>query len=292
MRALRGWRLGTKVTAGVLVTLSLVFAGMIAALSWNERSVLESQLARKGENLAHLLASISVDPILSYNFDYLESYAKEIGKDPDAAYVVVVDREGNALTHVFAEPPDKTGLVTFAADVKQGDEVRGAVRIGLRTDAIDAGVRRSRLLILGLGLAAMILVAALVLLLFRAVVLTGVQSLRSSLARVADGDIGLEVREDGGDEVALLHASLGETVGRLREVVGNVQATADAVFTASAAMASSTVQMSQGATEQAASAEEAAASIEEMVGAIRVTAQNAGQTERIATQAAQAALEG
>jgi methyl-accepting chemotaxis protein len=289
---IRDWRLATKVLAGVLLVLSLAFTGMTAILSANERSVFEAQLTGKGENLARLVASISLDPILSYNFDYLESYAKEIGKDPDAAYVIVVDHEGKPLTHAFEEPADKAGIRVFTADVKQGDEVRATVRLGLRTTAIDQGVRRSQLLVLGLGLGAMVLVAALILLLFRAVVLKGVESLRQSLARVADGDIALEIAATGNDELALLQHSLRGTVERLRGVVGGVKVAADAVSSASRAMASSTAQMSQGASEQASSSEEATTSIREMSVAIRQTAENAVQTERIAAATAQNAIEG
>jgi methyl-accepting chemotaxis protein len=292
LAAVRSWRLGTKVLAGVLLVLSLVFASLIGVLSRNERAVFEGQLSGKGENLVRLLASISLDPILSYNFEYLESYAKELGKDPDVAYVVVVDHDGKPLTHAFEEPKDKAGAMVFAADVRQGEEVRGSVRLGLRTDAIDAGVRRSQALVIGLGLGAMALVTALVVLLFRAVVLRGVESLRSSLGRVAEGDITLEVQVDGGDEVALLHASLGGMVERLRSVVGDVKGAADSVFTASQAMAASTVQMSQGASEQASSSQEASASIEQMAAAIRQNADNAGQTQKIAAQTALDALEG
>jgi methyl-accepting chemotaxis protein len=278
--------------AGVLLVLTLVFAVVIGALSWNERAVFEHQLAGKGENLVRLIASISLDPILSYNFDYLESYAKELGKDPDAAYVVVLDREGKPLTHAFVEPADKAGIMAFAAEIRQGDEVKGSVHIGLRTAALDAGVRRSQLLVLGIGIAAMVIVASLVLLLFRAVVLRGVASLRANLGRVAEGDISESPAVDGGDEIALLHGSLGGMVDRLRSVVGEVKVAAASVLTATQALAASTVQMSQGASEQASAAEEASSSIEEMASAIRQNAENAGQTERIASETARAAIEG
>ncbi len=294
--SVRSWRLGTKVLAGVLVVLSLAFGSLIVALSANERAVMEGQLRGKGENLARPLASISLEPILSYNFDYLESFAKEIGKDPDAAYVVVVDREGKPLTHAFTEPPDKAGVMAFGADIRQGDEVVGGVRLGLRTSAVDHGLERSRRLVIGLGLATLVLVAGLIVLLFRAVVLRGVERLRGRLGRVAEGDLDLELVDEGasegGDEVALLHASLAGMVQRLRGVVGEVKAAADAVSTASQAMAASTAQMSQGAGEQASSAEEASASLEEMAAAIRQNADNAGQTHRIASETARTAQEG
>jgi methyl-accepting chemotaxis protein len=292
MAVIRSWRLGTKVLAGVTLVLTLVFATIIGVLSWNERALFEQQLSGKGENLVRLLASISLDPLLSYNFDYLESYAKELGKDPEVAYVVVTDPEGKALTQAFAERPDEPGLMRFSAPVKQGDELKGTVRIALRTAALEAGIRRSQLIVLGIGVAALALVALFVVLLFRAVVLRAVESLRASVARVADGDIGVDLRGTGGDEIALLRGSLADMLDRLRSVVGEVKGAAESVLTASQAMAASTVQMSQGASEQASTTEEASSSIEEMAGAIRQNADNAAQTEKIATETASAAVEG
>ena len=294
IRGVRSWRLGTKVLAGVLLVLTVAFTTLIALLSLNERSVFEGQLAGKGENLVRFLASISLEPILSYNFDYLETYAKEIAKDPDVAYLVVVDKDGKALTHAFEEPSDRSGIVAFSADVRQGEDRIGAVRMGLRTAAIERGIQRSRLLVILLGLGAMALVTFLVLALFRAVVLRGVERLRGNLLRVADGDIALELDPDEGegDEMSALHGSLCGTVKRLRGVVDEVKGAADAVSSASQAMAASTVQMSQGAAEQAASAEEATTSLEEMATAIRKNAENAAQTAKIATQTATDATEG
>lgn len=292
IEAIRNLRLGTKVIVGVLLALGLVFAAMTAVLAWSERAAFERQLASKGENLVRFVASISLEPMLSYDFAYLESYARELGQDPETAYLVVVDKEGRPLTTTSVEPADKAGLMTFAADIRQGNDVRGAVRLGLRTDGIESGVRRSRLLVAGLGLGAMLVVTLLILVLFRVTVLRGVQSLRANLARVADGDIALAVTVEGRDELAMLHQSLADTVEKLRAIVENVKSAAGAVTTASQALAASTAEMSRGASDQAASAEEASASIEQMAGVIRQTAENAGETERIATATAQDAIRG
>jgi methyl-accepting chemotaxis protein len=286
------WRLGTKVLAGVLLALAAVFASLIAVLSRSERTTFEAQLEGKGRNFASLVASLSLDPILSYNFDYLETYAKELGKDPDVAFVVVADKDGKPLTHSMAAPESQAGLRVFTAEIRQSEQLHGTVRVGLRTDAIEASIRRSQLLVSGLGAAAMLIVSALVLLLFRAVVLGGVERLRAEMARVADGDIADDVEAEGGDEIALLRTSLGGMVQRLRDVVLNVKGAAEAVATAGQAMAATTVQMTQGAGQQASSSQEASTSLEQMVVAIRRNADSAGPTEQIALRAAQVALEG
>jgi methyl-accepting chemotaxis protein len=143
-----------------------------------------------------------------------------------------------------------------------------------------------------MGVGAMVLVAALVLLLFRIVVMRGVERLQARLARVAAGEIAVEEVAAQGDELAMLQGSLAETVARLQEVVRDVKTAADAVSSASGSMAGSTVELSQGAGEQAAATEQASASIEEMTAAIRQNAENAVQTERIATESAADAMEG
>ena len=290
--AIRDVRLGTKVLVGVLLALTLVFAAMIAVLSRSERATFERQLAGEGENLVRFVASISLEPILSYDFEYLESYAREISRDPDTAYLVIAGPDGKPLTTSSVEPEDKRGLMTFSADVRQGPDLRGSVRLGLRTASIDAGVRRSQLLVVGLGLGGMIAVSLLIVVLFRVLVLRGVESLRANLARVAGGDIALLVAADGGDEIALLHRSLADTVEKLRALVEDVKGAAGAVSDASQALAASTAEMSRGASEQASTAQEASASIEQMAGVIRQTAGNAGETERIATATAQDAIRG
>lgn len=289
---LRSWRLATKVVAGMLLILAVAFSAMILVVSWNERAAFEQQLRGKGDNLVHLLAAISPEPILSYNIEYLETYAKQFAKDPDVAYVVVVDPDGKPLTRASVEPPETTGIIAFSQPVLQADQAIGAVHLGLRTAAIEAVVARSRLVVLGLGLGAMALVSALVLLLFRSVVMRGVQRLQSQLARIAAGDIGAGEVEPGSDEIALLQRSLAETVARLQKVVREVKTAADGVSSAGASMAASTAGLSQGAGEQAAASEQATASMDEMAVAIRQNAENANKTAKIARDSATDAIEG
>ena len=102
------------------------------------------------------------------------------------------------------------------------------------------------------------------------------------------------------DEIGILARSMGQTVEKLREVVVGVQDSSSRVSDGAAEMSdasaqmsagiegisSSSQQLSEGATEQAASAEEVSASMEQMGANIRQNADNAIQTERIATKAA------
>ncbi len=81
-------------------------------------------------------------------------------------------------------------------------------------------------------------------------------------------------------------------VFKLREIMGQVRSAVENVSSGSQAMSASSEEMSQGASEQAAAAEEASSSVEQMTANIRQNADNALETEKIATSAASDAEDG
>jgi methyl-accepting chemotaxis protein len=89
------------------------------------------------------------------------------------------------------------------------------------------------------------------------------------------------------DEIGRLLEQMGATIERLRGIVAEVKSGSDSVSSGSQQLSTTAEQLSQGATEQASSTEEVAASMEEMTATVKQTADNAGETESIAQQAAQ-----
>lgn len=114
--------------------------------------------------------------------------------------------------------------------------------------------------------------------------------LRSSVAvsqRVAEGDLQLDIKVNGTDEVSELMAAQRDMVAKLREVVGNVMSTTRYVAEGSAQMAATSGELSDGASTQAASTEEVSSAVEEMSANIKRSAENAGTTEQIANKSAE-----
>lgn len=120
-----------------------------------------------------------------------------------------------------------------------------------------------------------------------AVSLKGVVEVTREISR---GNLDVEVQERS--EQDELMQALNAMTGRLVEVVGGVRSAADNVAVGSSEVSVSSEQMSQGATEQAAAAEQAASTVEEMTANVRLNADNAAQTEKIAIKAAENAREG
>ncbi len=107
--------------------------------------------------------------------------------------------------------------------------------------------------------------------------------------KIAEGD--LSVATERRSDVDSLGIALEQMLDKLRDVVSNATVSADGVAHGAQSMSATAEQLSQGATEQAAAAEQASSSMEEMTANIRQSADNASQTEKIATQSAKEAAD-
>ncbi|NLD39384.1 MAG: HAMP domain-containing protein [Desulfatiglans sp.] len=120
-----------------------------------------------------------------------------------------------------------------------------------------------------------------------------VASLRGTVSvaeKMAGGDLNVKVNLLSDDDA--LGLALNSMIEKLRSVVMDVKSAADNVASGSQQLSSSSEQMSQGATEQSAAAEQASSSMEEMSANIKQNSDNAQQTERISSQAAEDAEKG
>ena len=289
---MKSWKLTKKFLVSILIVLVLVFTAMGIIINAHEKSILLAEVNSKGNNLSRFMASIAVEPILSFNFSYLESYVRDISAgDPDIAYAVIQDKDGNPLTREQAEAGDKTNILEFVSPVLQNNERIGTVKIGISTNHIDRSLNQSRIIITLLSLGTMVIVSLMVFFLFRVMTLKPLERLTAVVGEVAAGDLTQKVEVRTADEIGILFGSIRSMVEKLQTVVGDVKNAASNVAAGSQQVSVSSEQMSRGASTQAASAEEASSSIEEMNAAIRQNASNSTATESIAQKSANDALE-
>jgi methyl-accepting chemotaxis protein len=286
------WTLTRKFLVSILLALLLIFAAMGLIINAHEKKVLMNELTGKGENVARILAAISAEPILSFNFSFLDNHVRYVSAgDQDIVYVGIQDRDGKLLASQSKENADRTGLLELMSPIMQQNEQIGTVKIGYSTVHVRSALRASQAILAGLSIGTMLLVSLIVYLLFRLLALKPIARLNAIVGQVAGGDLTRAVEAETGDEIGILFTSIGSMVQKLKGVVSDVKNAADNVASGSRQLSSGSDQMSQGTTEQAASAEEASASIEEMHATIRQNADNAIATERIARKSANDALE-
>jgi methyl-accepting chemotaxis protein len=110
--------------------------------------------------------------------------------------------------------------------------------------------------------------------------------------QVSTGDLTLQLEVKSQDEIGQMVRSLNGMVDNLRGVVAEVTQASTNVAAGSGEMSATAQELSQGTSEQAAVAEETTSSMEEMGSSIQQNADNARQTEKIASKAAEDAKVG
>lgn len=103
--------------------------------------------------------------------------------------------------------------------------------------------------------------------------------------KIAEGD--LTVQAKALSERDLLGQALIKMLDKLRRTVSEVATAAGNVANGSEELSATAQQLSQGATEQAAAAEESTSSMDEMAASVQQNADNARQTDKIASKAAE-----
>ena len=113
-----------------------------------------------------------------------------------------------------------------------------------------------------------------------------------TLEKVAQGDLTTNVEAHSTDEVGQMLQAMKKMVQNLSKTVQDISAAAGNVASGSEEMSSTSTQLAQGASEQAASAEETTSAMEEMQSSIQQNADNARETDKIASKAAEDAKSG
>jgi methyl-accepting chemotaxis protein len=107
------------------------------------------------------------------------------------------------------------------------------------------------------------------------------------VGEIASGNLTVKLDYQSKDEIGQMVASLNAMVENIRGVVGEVTSASDNVASGSEEMSAAAEQLSQGASEQAASAEETTAAMQQMNASVQQNADNAKQTDKIASKSAE-----
>ncbi len=285
--------LAAKFIFSVSLVVVVLFAILAIVLSWNQSRSMMAQYLRQGEKLAQFMANISVEPILTYDMDYLEQYVKDIRSDGnEMRYAVIFNNDGKALTHDSEVTQDKRNLMEITAPIMNGEEKIGWITLGMSREPIMAITRNLQWVLM---LAAVVVIATVTLIiyvLFRLLAAHPISILLKAMEKVASGNLAQKIEINSKDELEVMSHAMNEMIKQLKKIVNSVKSASGSLTLASQEVNSSASQMSQGATDQAASAEEVSSSMEQMTANIRQNADNSQQTEKIALKAAKNSMEG
>jgi methyl-accepting chemotaxis protein len=160
----------------------------------------------------------------------------------------------------------------------------------MRTEA-DVAFKKNSAFIIGAIVVGIGLSALLGFLIIRSIV-SALNAAVSIADRIANGELGNDVRVESKDELGRLLEALKRMDGKLVEIVGGVRGSADAVGAAARQLSHGNDDLSQRTQEQAAALEETASSMEQMTATVKQNADNARQANQLAVGAREQAEKG
>jgi methyl-accepting chemotaxis protein len=115
------------------------------------------------------------------------------------------------------------------------------------------------------------------------------------LQKLSKGELNLNINKDfitRNDELGRLTNGIQDLSTKLKEVIENIANSSDEIESTGQQLSASSLQLSSASNEQASSLEEISSTMEEIVSSIQLNADNAKQTESIATKTNQGVEEG
>ena len=163
----------------------LLMTAVTAIVEYHQRTSIIGEAERRGEALTRSLAAISLGPLLVYNFTALEQNAARLASEADVRYAIILDADGRVAAH--SAKPDRVGAVLadevsrraaasgeplaqqtrlgaageaiydFAVPIMVDQTRWGTVRVGLSKRRMEAQIQTTRLELLALTVATLIL---------------------------------------------------------------------------------------------------------------------------------------
>lgn len=229
---------------GVTIVLVIALVGGLVSRQMTRELFLQAR--RAGIALAGNIAASASNNFFNYNYVALEQMAEEASRDPEVAYIVLYDKEGNVAAFSGQGQLDKTevfppldagqlyGTQTSVADsLISGDDRRGfdilvpvimsdtrtrwgSVRLGLRLDRIYMQIHRTRLNIFLLGLAGALAGWVLAALFTRRITVPLMDLVRAAV-KVSKGDYDVDLQIHTGDEVQHLAENFQQMAQKIKE---------------------------------------------------------------------------
>lgn len=233
--------LSTKFAVAATALTAFIVGGVILHTVQREQRMIVQEVEQKGRILAETLAMASVNALLSHDYSTLKRFLEAVGKDPAVAYAMVLDPTGivkmhTDLTQIGRSITDEVGaramdsdellvqrlpeqrdsrIYDVAAPVVAAGRRVGVLRLGLSTSGMEAALRRSRVEVALIGLAALVLGIGGAVALTRRIS-RPLRELREGARAVSRGDLTWRAHITSRDEVGEVAAAFGAMTESLR----------------------------------------------------------------------------
>lgn len=269
----------------LLFTIALLILIAMAGVTTNS-SLIRAQIETRGGAMARYMAKTSLFYYQNYDLGALDSFVKEVIKDPDVVYAVYYDENRKPLTTSSVEPKSKADLEIFEKEIRDtnNNSVLGYLAIGYRLDALDAGRNKFLLII---GLCTLLALVGMVIgnsYLVRRVIISPLKEASTVANKLAEGDLTVELSERGygDDEIGTLLGSMRHMVLKFRGIIGKLSDSAISVNRSANIISESVQDQAVIANQQSSSVTEITSTMEEFSASSTEIADHAGSVASIA----------
>jgi PAS domain S-box-containing protein len=231
----------TFLWATVLV-LGLVMATVFVVVDTRQRAGIIEEFERRGAVLSRNLGAMSYGALLLYNYTALEQNVARIAAEADVRYAVVLDADGRvaadslrpdrvgavledavstrarlsdvALTQDATLDPTGEAVYDFAVPVLVERQRWGTVRVGLSKRRMEAEIRYTRLELLGVTVATLVL-GGLAAALVAGRIARPVRQLAAGATAISRGELVQQIEPSGFEEIGALAVSFNHMAAQL-----------------------------------------------------------------------------
>ncbi len=210
-----------------------------------QSETIQEEAQKRGMAIAHNLASVSTNALLTYNYVVLEQNAERVALEEDIVYVIIHDKEKKVAA--YSQHDEKQGMIlmdkvsqkatgtkevliqstlsegrkaplldiSIPVYIKESEEKWGIVRIGLSLERMHEQISKTRLNLFLLGLFAIVL-GTLGSIFFARRITQPISKLVGTTVSAARGDLDQAIDIHTGDEIEELGKNFNYMIEQIR----------------------------------------------------------------------------
>ncbi len=173
--------------------------------------------------MAGQTAAVVAEPILNYNFSFIDAYLEQSLQDQDMLSAAVLDAQGNPISQKSVERSAKKTFV-ISQPIVLGDTSLGELKIEYAGRTIDAWMRKSLLVIPSLQLAMLVGVAGILILLLNFNIRKPVAEINRVIGKVTAGDLTAAMPRFRDDDIGVFAQGISFLVEKLAQTIARINA--------------------------------------------------------------------
>ena len=285
MNILRFNKIGIKIIFITTCIIILMIAAVATRVILSEKKGFTDELANKGGSLARFMSKVVPASILTYDISMLDSYVKELTKDKEVIYSVILNKEGafisayldrekKVISGLKSKDNDMKGLIKEISLMKDiieieqpiiyQNEALGVIRIGLTKQLLNEKINKQILAIVIVSLIGIVFAIIAITFYVTNRVVAPLNKDVSFSTAIAAGDMTQRLEVNTTDELGVLGNALNKMVDALKGIITKINSSSKNVAVTSGSLSNISKRLSDGSNEQLKAIEITSSSISEI----------------------------